>query len=213
VKTAFIFDTETNGLPVWHKPSEDPCQPRITQLAAELCDDDTGETLAAINFIIKPDGWTIPEELQEMTGITHEKAERFGVPMDVALPIFLELWERCDLRVAHNEGFDMRMVRIEIMRHPEYLGLYRHNEEARPTPYSDVWKAGAVFCTQANSINILNLPPTPKMLAAGRTHAKSPNLSEAYRHFTGKDLEGAHNAANDIMACKAVYFGIKALKQ
>lgn len=197
MKTILIYDSETTGLPIWNKPSEDPGQPRITQLAAELCDEETGETLSAINFIIKPDGWTIPEELQELTGITQEKAERFGVPMTLVLPAFLGMWRQANVhRVAHNEGFDMRMVRIELMRSP--FG-----------ELADEWKAAPVFCTQAGCTNILNLPPTERMLAAGRHHPKSPNLAEAYNYFTGEDLEGAHNAANDIMACKAVYFGIK----
>lgn len=70
-------------------------------------------------------------------------------------------------------------------------------------------RGGAAFCTQGKSTKIINLPPTAKMLAAGRKHAKSPNLAEAYEHFTGKALEGAHNAAVDLAATKAVYYGIK----
>ncbi|KVD80766.1 hypothetical protein WS62_25945 [Burkholderia sp. ABCPW 14] len=55
----------------------------------------------------------------------------------------------------------------------------------------------------------IHLPPTEKMVRAGRNHAKSPNLAETYEFFTGKKLEGAHNAAVDLAACKAVYFGIQ----
>ena len=47
------------------------------------------------------------------------------------------------------------------------------------------------------------------MLAAGRTHHKSANLGEAYRHFTGKELVGAHNAQVDVQACMDVYFAIQ----
>jgi len=46
------------------------------------------------------------------------------------------------------------------------------------------------------------------MIAAGRTNFKNPNLGEAYKFFTGKDLEGAHNAMVDVKACIEVYFGI-----
>lgn len=75
--------------------------------------------------------------------------------------------------------------------------------------YDAQGKAAPAFCTQGKSTKIINLPPTEKMLAAGRKHAKSPNLAEAYEFFTGKKLEGAHNAAVDLAACKAVYYGIK----
>jgi hypothetical protein len=47
------------------------------------------------------------------------------------------------------------------------------------------------------------------MRRAGRRHYKSPNLGEAYEHFTGRPLEGAHNAMVDVKACMAVYFAIK----
>ena len=47
------------------------------------------------------------------------------------------------------------------------------------------------------------------MVAARRKGPKSPNLGEAYKHFTGQDLVGAHDALVDIMACKTVYYGIK----
>lgn len=213
MKTILIYDTETTGLPIWNQPSEHQDQPRITQLAAELCDEETGETLSAINFIIKPNDWIIPHDLENLTGITNSKAKKFGADMDDVLPVFIEMWKLADLRVAHNESFDMRMVRIEIMRHDFYSGESVGPGDGPEVPFADHWKYGASFCTQAGCTSILKLPPTEKMLAAGRNHPKSPNLAEAYKHFTGKELEGAHNAAIDIMACKAVYFGIKNHKQ
>lgn len=193
-----VFDTETTGLPLWNLPSEDLSQPRITQIAAELHDEDTGTTLAFMDLIIKPEGWTIPEELEALTGITNEKAERFGVPIGLALGLFLEMWRKSTLRVAHNEPFDMRMIRIELIR-----------SDAYGEALADEWKAGPAFCTQKNSTKIINLPPSEKMAAAGRRMPKSPNLGEAYKHFTGNDLVGAHNAATDLAACRAVYYGIK----
>jgi DNA polymerase-3 subunit epsilon len=198
---ALIYDTETTGLPDWNKPSEDPSQPRITQLCAELIDDESGEVLAGLHTLIKPDGWTIPPDLEKLTGITTEKAAAVGMHMWLALPVFMAMWERADQRVAHNESFDMRMVRIELLR------------DDRPKD-ADKWKAGKAFCTQNKSQAIINLPPTQKMIDSGRRGPKPPNLGEAYRHFTGTELLNAHNAAVDVMACKAVYFGIiKSVKE
>lgn len=208
MKTILIYDTETTGLPIWSKPSDDPAQPHITQLAAELCNADTGETLAYMNYLVKPDGWTIPEDVAAMTGITTEKAEAAGFRIDFVMRSFLSMWLAANVhRVAHNEGFDMRMVRIELCRH-NWAGSIFPDEWTSST-FADKWKEAPAFCTCASSINILKLPPTEKMLSAGRNGPKSPNLTEAYKHFTGLDLVNAHNAATDIMACKAVYFGIK----
>lgn len=197
MKPILIYDTETNGLPLWDKPSEHPGQPHITQLAAELFDPESGRTLAFMDMLVEPQGWKIPEELEKLTGITNDIAMRFGQPVSRVLGSFMHMWKRADVRVAHNESFDARMVRIELFRQLDHDAT-THDE----------WKKGPAFCTQSNSTTILNLPPTAKMVAAGRNHAKSPNLGEAYQFFTGKKLEGAHNAAVDLAACKAVYFGI-----
>ncbi|MCG5072235.1 3'-5' exonuclease [Paraburkholderia tagetis] len=193
-----FYDTETNGVPQWNLPSEDPSQPHVTQLAAELCDERNGNVIASMDVLIKPTGWTIPAELEELTGITTARAVSEGIPLTDALRQFTDLWKRCTMRVAHNESFDARMLRIEYFR-----------ELDADDPFHDEWKAGAAFCTQGRSTKIINLPPTAKMLAAGRKHAKSPNLGEAYKFFTGNDLVGAHNAAVDLAACRDVYYGIK----
>lgn len=193
-----FYDTETNGVPQWNLPSEDPSQPHVTQLAAELCDERNGNVVAAMDVLIRPDGWTIPVDLEELTGITTARALAEGIPLADALAQFTELWKRCSMRVAHNESFDARMLRIEYFR-----------ELDADDPLHDEWKGGAAFCTQGRSTKIINLPPTAKMLAAGRKHAKSPNLGEAYKFFTGNELVGAHNAAVDLSACRDVYYGIK----
>lgn len=197
----FFYDTETSGLPEWHKPSNDPCQPHVIQLCAHLIDD-SKNTLGVIDTIIKPDGWTIPKEIEELTGISTERAMDEGRPMAQVLTEFVSLWKLSELRVAHNESFDMRMLRIEFKRDPAYGDTF-----------ADEWKAGPAFCTQTNSVKLCKLPPTPKMIAAGRRHFKSPNLAEAFKHFIGKDIENAHTAAGDVAACMAVYFAIKGAAQ
>lgn len=37
---------------------------------------------------------------------------------------------------------------------------------------------------------------------------KNPSLAESYKHYTGKDLVGAHSALIDAQACAEVYFAI-----
>lgn len=192
---AIFFDTETSGLPLFNEPSEDPRQPHIVQLAACLVDIETRQTIASMDVIVQPRGWTIPDDVAAIHGITTERATDVGIPESVAVGMFIELW-RFRTRIAHNEAFDARILRIALMRHAIDAAL------------PDLWKAGAAECTQALSTPILRLPPTPRMIAAGRRHHKSANLGEAYRHFTGNELAGAHNAMVDVQACMTVYFAI-----
>lgn len=190
-----FYDTETTGLPLFHEPSEDPRQPHIVQLAAALVDLDSRRTIASMDVIVRPDGWEIPAEVAAIHGITTDHARAVGVAEATALRMFVGFYN-ARKRIAHNEQFDARIVRI---------GLKRYDVGLDP----DVWKAGPSECTQALSTPILKLPPTEKMRAAGRMHSKSANLGEAYKHFTGNELVGAHSAMVDVQACMAVYFAIK----
>ncbi len=131
MKTILFYDTETNGLPLWSIPSSDPSQPYIVQLAAELCIEETGAVLGAIDLLIRPEGWVIPLEITAINGITTDQAEQFGVPVKAALDSFLELWCNANLRCGHNESFDMRMMRIAIMRCPYWSQM--HHPQARPS--------------------------------------------------------------------------------
>ncbi len=194
-----FYDTETTGLPDFKAPSESAHQPHIVQLAALLVDMDTRETIQSMDVIIRPDGWTIPDDVAAVHGITTDHARQVGIPESLAVELFMELWWRRP-RIAHNQQFDARIVRIALLRH--------QNQEA-----ADDWKAGAAECTAILATPICALPPTEKMKAARRFHHKTPNLGEAYRHFTGKELVNAHSAMADVLACRDVYFAIKGAQQ
>ena len=194
-----FYDTETTGLPDFKAPSESAHQPHIVQLAALLVDMDTRETIQSMDVIIRPDGWTIPEEVAAVHGITTEHAAEVGIPESLAVSMFMELWSGRN-RVAHNQQFDARIVRIALMRYVD-------------TEAADIWKEGAAECTAIMATPICQIPPTAKMVKAGFNKFKTPNLGEAYRHFTGKDLVNAHSAMADVMACRDVYFAIKGAQQ
>lgn len=195
MKPILFYDTETTGLPDFQAPSEAPHQPHIVQLAAVLVEPDTRKALSSLNVVIRPEGWTIPAGVAAIHGITTEIAQDVGIPEGVALSAFLEMWNGRQ-RVAHNEPFDARVIRIAMLR---FCGGYD----------ADVWKQGPSQCTARMAAPICKIPPTERMVAAGRGHFKTANLTEAFRYFTGNDLEGAHNAMSDVNACIAIYFSIK----
>lgn len=196
----FFYDTETTGLPQFSQPSEHPDQPHIVQLAAALVDLDTRETVASLDVVVRPNGWTIPDEVAAVHGITTEHAAAVGVPEPLALSLFLELWGR-RTRIAHNEQFDARIIRIAQHRAGEL------------EPELDAWKRGIARCTARLATPIVKCPPTAKMIAAGRKHYKTANLGEAVQFFTGKPLENAHSAMADVKGCMDVYFAIQDMQR
>lgn len=200
-----VFDFETQHLPVFDQPSDHPDQPHIVQVGAALVDLDTKRELATLDLIVRPDGWTIPDEVAAIHGITTEMAMDLGVPESVAVDALLSLWRPTAPRrkVGHNSSFDDRIMRIGLKRFIDRPDMVM----------SDHWKAHPSECTARLADPIMKLPPTAKMRAARRFHHKTPNLGEAYLHFTGQQLEGAHNAMVDVRACLAVYLAITERQQ
>lgn len=197
---ALFYDTETSGLPLFHEPSEDPRQPHIVQIGAALVDLDTRKSVHTLDLIVRPDGWEIPDEVAAVHGITTDHARRVGIEEHRAVDLLMHLWGLADTRIAHNEQFDARILRIALMRQGSPWAV----------ELADFWKAGPAQCTARMATPIMQLPPTPKMRAARRFHHKTPNLAEAVLHFTGKPLQDAHSAMADVKGCMDVYFAIAA---
>jgi len=208
LNTALFYDTETTGLPLFNEPSEDPRQPHIVQLAACLVDLDSRAMIAGLDVIVRPDGWTIPDDVAALHGITTERAADLGVGERAALNLFLDLWSCAGVRVAHNETFDARIIRIAIKRligdSLDVLGQ---------APLADVWKSAAAQCTARLATPVCALPPTEKMKAARRFHHKTPNLQEAHQHLLGASFDGAHSANADVQACMRVFFALEDLRR
>lgn len=179
------FDTETTGIPDWKIPSGDESQPHVVQLAAALFDKDTRQVTQGMDVIIRPDGWVIPDEVSEIHGITTEMAMDVGISEKLALEMFMELWNGRK-RIAFNTTFDNRIIRIATKRYSDEQTIDRWKEGAQ----GEEW-----YCAMLNAKKIMG--------------GKQPKLEEAYKHFTGKDLEDAHSAWPDMKACMDVYWGIQ----
>ncbi|MCM8736637.1 3'-5' exonuclease [Azospirillum sp. A1-3] len=188
------FDTETTGLPVKWAPLTSPQQPHVVQLAALLMKDADTE-IDSMNVIVQPDGWTIPEAAARVHGITTERAMDEGIPLVDTIGRFNDLLAQAKTLVAHNIEFDTQLMKTAFYRagaEPARQNLPR-------------------FCTMAASLRIVNLPPTPKMLAAGFNKPKPPQLKECIAHFFGEGLDGAHDALVDVRACARLYWHLQSL--
>ncbi len=179
-----FFDTETTGLPLWREPSSHPGQPHIVDLACELRDSDTMELIAELECIINP-GVPISPEAAAIHGITDEIAAAEGRDPKEALRDFFALVDQAETIVAHNVDFDQRLVRIATQR------LWAR-EWTPPVP---------TFCTMKALTNVCRIPA-----ANGRRGYKWPKLSEAIAHVFGEELEDAHRAKPDMLACQRIYF-------
>lgn len=190
-----VYDTETTGIPLLRAPSTNPNQPHLVQLAAILFDPSTREKERQMNIIVQPDGWTIPDDVAKIHKITTEIAIQKGEPLCDIVDLFWSFHRCASHVVAFNGAFDRKILRIASIR----AGMDRDIIESLESSvvFHDPCKLMTPIC---------NLPPTPKMIAAGFNKPKTPKLMEAYRHLFGRDFQGAHNAFSDVRACSEVFW-------
>lgn len=190
------YDTETTGFPLFKQPSNHVGQPHLVDLCLRLYSAE-GELVDEMEAMVRPAGWTIPKSASDVHGITTDMATINGIDEREAVSKFGHMHKRASLRVAHNEAFDARIMRIAIKR---YFG-----DEA-----ADRFKQMPTYCTAVNAKPIMKLPPTEKMLKTNfKNSFKTPNLAEAFQFFTGREFEGAHRAKADTIGCAEVYFAMQ----
>lgn len=183
-----FFDTETTGLPRnWKAPITDLANwPRMIQLAYFLSDAD-GNKLAGGDFIIKPAGFTIPDEAARIHGITTERANKEGRDLLTVLLDFQAAIGRAEYLVAHNMSFDEKIVGAEFLRNN----------------MPDTLPAKTRICTMHSSTDFCAIP--------GPYGNKWPKLMELHGKLFNAGFDAAHNAAADVSAMIKCFWELKRL--
>ena len=179
-----FFDTETTGVPKnYNAPSSDlenwSC--RLVQIAWILTSDN-GTTLSQGNFIIKPEGFEIPQAATDVHGITTETALEVGEDLKKVMYYFLGAAKCADVIVGHNISYDMHVAGAELIRTwgKDYI-------ESIPT-----------ICTMKSSIEFCAIP--------GKYGNKFPKLQELHKKLFGSEFDDAHDAMADILATQKCFY-------
>lgn len=183
-----FFDTETTGLPKnWKAPVTDLNNwPRLVQLAYMQYDID-GNKISEGDFIIKPEGFTIPVDSTKVHGISTERALREGESISSVLQHFNALIGEVTYLVAHNIAFDEKIIGAEFLRN----GM--RNSVASKSK----------ICTMERTTDFCAIE--------GPYGYKWPKLSELHQKLFGVGFEEAHNAAVDINATAKCFWELKRL--
>ena len=184
-----FFDTETTGLPrSWKAPVQQVNNwPRLVQIAW-LVYDEVGTLLSEKQFIIKPNGFTIPKGASDVHGITTEDAIAKGVDLLGVLHAFNEDIANNQILVAHNMSFDEKIIGAEFIRNAIQSKLFDQER----------------LCTMLASVNYCRIP--------GKYGFKWPKLSELHIQLFGVDFEAAHDAMADIQATAKCFWELKKRK-
>ncbi|MGA1029525.1 MAG: exonuclease domain-containing protein, partial [Flavobacteriaceae bacterium] len=180
-----IFDTETTGLPKrWDAPLSDSDNwPRCIQIAWQI-HNASGELIAHEDYLIQPNGFTIPFESEQVHGISTALAQTEGIPLAQVLEKFTAALAQTTFVVGHNVSFDRNIMGAEFLR----MGL--------ADALTD--KAIVDTCTEETA--------TLCQLPGGRGGKfKLPTLSELYLFLFRSAFAEAHNATADVEATARVF--------
>lgn len=174
-----VTDTETSDLPKHDLPPDDPSQPWICAIAAQLRND-KGDLLDFFSTRIQSNSRPIRKEALAVHGISEAEAGRYGVSEAAALGMLIGFAAQATDVVCHNAAFERGMVAAT---------LYRMNKA------TDVWLRPRLrfHCTMLAAAPICRLPGK---LENG-VH-KWPTLDEAAAVLLGRQpREGHHRAWGD----------------
>ncbi|AEL25797.1 DNA polymerase III subunit alpha [Cyclobacterium marinum] len=182
-----IFDTETTGLPRnYNAPMSDLDNwPRLVQLAWQL-HDEKGKLISNNNYIVKPEGFTIPYNSEKIHGISTQRALKEGHDLKKVLEIFEEDLKKTTFLVGHNIGFDISIVGAELLR--------------TERPIVDLEKQA--LDTKDISTEFCAIP------GGKGGKFKWPTLFELHQKLFGEGFGDAHDAAYDVDATAKCFFGL-----
>ncbi|MEC8397336.1 MAG: DNA polymerase III subunit alpha [Bacteroidota bacterium] len=181
-----IFDTETTGLPRdWSAPlTNGDNWPRCIQIAWQLHDED-GNCISHEDYLVRPDGFTIPYDAEKIHGISTTLAQIKGIPIVEVLKRFQHALHQCEFIGGHNVKFDLNIVGAEFFRSSDQNPLENF-------PIIDT-------CTEQTA--------SLCMLPGGRGGKfKLPTLSELHTHLFDARFEESHNATADVEATTRCFF-------
>lgn len=179
-----FVDVESTGLPNNYRAPSSAVDnwPRVVSIAYVL----KGDESQSFNYhIIKPNGFVIPDEATTIHGITTGQDLQEGVDIRWMLQDLILRIERSSLIVAHNIDFDSRVIGAEFIR----------------AGFIDPFEGKPQFCTMKSATNVCRIQ--------GPYGFKWPKLEELHRHLFESEFEGAHGAAEDVLACEKCFWELK----
>jgi DNA polymerase-3 subunit alpha len=185
-----IFDTETTGLPKnWNAlPTDTENWPRCVQIAWQL-HNKFGEIIEHKDFLIKPNGYNIPPNAEEIHGISTELAEAEGKDLKTVLHLFNEALSKTKFIVGQNVEFDLNIIECEFFRENIENPLHKFREDKKVLD----------TCTETTAELC--------QLEGGRGGKfKLPTLTELHQFLFETPFNEAHNATADVEATTRCFF-------
>ena len=194
-----VLDVETTGFLLPDVPLGHDMQPRIVQ-GGFLSFDLAGRIHQAVSITVRPDGWDIPDEAENVHGISYETAQNVGMDQYSVLPLLADMITSTDVVIGHNIPYDLGVVRSHLKAmenaRPDDVHLRSLSSRIANVPRD---------CTMREGAGITNFPPSLNYGPEFIGKPKPPRLSVLYNFLTGEEMQDAHSAMGDCLGTKRVF--------
>lgn len=181
-----VIDTETNGLPDYKKPADDPIQPRLASIGIFLLNEKL-EIDAQHELFVKPDGWAMTPEATAINGLTDELLSEKGQPIREVLEIYTKIIDLGYFLAAYGAQHDLKIMRGELRR----------------ASIPDRFEATPNICLMRAAMKL----KVKKESGTGGW----PKLADVCKHF-GIERAAAHTGLGDAMDALAILREMAKLK-
>lgn len=180
-----FFHINATGRPKkWNVPASDTFYwPRLLSIAWQQYDK-YGEIQQSDDFIIKPEGYDIPVEVEQFTKISPDLAHTEGVSMEDVLKKFSKLVDESKYIVAHNMNLAANVVEAEFIRKNISSRLMASEQFS-------LMREATYFC---------------KIPAKGGTKYKWPSLQEIHMKCYNSHFADAHDTKVNVQALANCFF-------
>lgn len=189
-----VIDTETTGL---FQRNANPENfelfntARMVEIAWDIYTP-SGDLISRESYIIKPDGFTIPQTAINIHGITNELAESIGVHIENVFERLEIVLKDVAIIVAHNLSYDNAIILAELYRLNDTSNTSNGISNYRSLLHD--WLTKERKCTMLMSTHITGV-------------YKWHKLGELYRIcFNSAPDITLHRAAADVDICSKIYF-------
>jgi DNA polymerase III epsilon subunit-like protein len=172
------------------------------QFSYVIYDTDANDIVVSMDNIIKvEEDVVISDGSIELHGITKEISQNKGCKISKTLNIFLKYLMTVNVLVGHNIEFDIKMVKVELLRL-----IYSDMSDEKSRKYKnylyDLSNFENIYCTMKSSIELCSIKTLDKF---GKEYNKYPKLIELHQKLFNSTPTNLHNSFNDILVTLRCY--------
>lgn len=182
-----VLDIETTGLANDLNASFEDIDnwPYVVQVSYHILSGYDNNILKETDYILRPDGFDIPEASTAIHGINHDSAIEKGWDRRDFYKYFIEQLKAVHYIVAHNADFDINVIKCELLRYTELSKV----------EIDQLFSKIEIICTMKASTTVCKITSR-----YSDCEYKFPSLKELHQYLFDENYDNIHNSLFDVRA-------------